>query len=233
MIKRSKLFMAGLIISFVMIPGCAKGQEPETEAVAESAVVSEAEEETDDFLTEETGDDQTDLENEVEERAVPVHIWGVVTGADGNSITVDNQSGVSSPGEIVLMINPSTYVLDGINGLPVSLDEVQEGSFQAYLGPAMTMSLPPQAAPYAVIVNIPEDAAAPVYAIAAGGVSEREGEQILVASDGMEYRISEGARIQPFLTKNIVRMEDVRDGSECLLWLDEDGAVERIVLLAQ
>lgn len=45
-------------------------------------------------------------------------------------------------------------------GLPVDVKDVQAGdSFEAYLGDAMTMSLPPQNTPDIVFVNVPEDIA--------------------------------------------------------------------------
>ncbi len=198
-------------------------QEPELEE-------SGSETEIEDF----TPNEDSDTEDSREEKMAPARIWGVVTETGTDSIIVDNQSDVSSPGEIVLMIDPnSTYVLDGANGFPVSLDEVQTGSFYAYLGPTMTMSLPPQSVPYAVIVNIPEDAAAPLYVIAADAVNEKENTQILTANDGAEYSLAEDARVQPFLTKNIVQMTDIQRGSECLLWMNAEGVVERIVLLSK
>ena len=46
----------------------------------------------------------------------------------------------------------TTFILD-TDGMPVDLEDVKEGKFEAYLGPAMTMSLPPQAFPYVVIVQ--------------------------------------------------------------------------------
>ncbi|MCD8122146.1 MAG: hypothetical protein LUE65_07915 [Clostridiales bacterium] len=242
------LLAAGIMLSMVVATGCTQAQGQTTETVADSSAAMESMETagpdeeveaeepgTGTVVAEEPAVETEEPEAEGrEERTAPVRIWGVVTETGEHVITVDNQSGVSSPGEIELMIDPDfTYVLDGANGLPVAMEEIQTGSFQAYLGPAMTMSLPPQTTPYAVIVNIPEDAAAPLYLIAAGAVAESDGMQVLTASDGTEYRIAEDARIQPFLTKNIVRMEDIREGSECLLWLDADGAASRIVLLAQ
>lgn len=77
-------------------------------------------------------------------------IYGVITdvSASEQTITVDNQSDVSSTGEMILTIDPSnTEIIDAQTGLPVELSEVQSGSFEAYLGDAMTMSLPPQCTP--------------------------------------------------------------------------------------
>lgn len=160
-----------------------------------------------------------------------VKIWGTITSADASSLTVDNQSGNSSQGEIILTIDPEQHtVIDAVTGFPVALEEVQPGSFEAYLGPAMTMSLPPQTAPLMVIVNIPEDTQAPQYAVAAEAPETADGMMTLRSTDGSTYQIPEDVEITPFLTKNIVRLEDISEGSRCLIWQDADGIAEKVVL---
>ncbi|MCD8222599.1 MAG: hypothetical protein LUD07_10560 [Clostridiales bacterium] len=240
--KNISLPAVGIMISLAIISGCSLSGRSvgEAEAAIEStaAVEPETSEPAGEDTTEKTegfvSNEDFDSEDHRDEKAAPVRIWGVITGIEEDSIIVDNQSDVSSLGEIVLMIDPdSTYLLDGRNGFPVSLDEVQTGSFYACLGPMMTMSLPPQTVPYAVIVNIPEDASAPLYVIADGPVAEKDNTKVLTTNDGTEYPIEEDARVQPFLTKNIVQMDDIRKGSECLLWMNTDGMVERIVLLSK
>ena len=75
----------------------------------------------------------------------PVRIYGTIQEVGENTITVDNQSGNSYEGEIILTIDPeSTLIVDGQTGLPLTLADIEGGSFEAYLGSIMTMSLPPQ-----------------------------------------------------------------------------------------
>ncbi len=165
---------------------------------------------------------------------VPVKVWGTVTSVDENSLTVDNQSEVSTPGEMIVHVDPEqTVVVDAVNGLPVELSDVELGSFVAYLGPAMTMSLPPQATARVVIVNIPEDAEAPEYIVAAGGIEGTDEEKILESNDGQQYVLADDVTVEPYLTRNIVTLDDIGEGSRCLLWMDPSGdAVARIVLFA-
>ena len=55
-------------------------------------------------------------------------------------------------------------ILDAVNGYPVLLDDLEDGStVYAYVGPAMTMSLPPQATAHLILANIPEDFGVPQY----------------------------------------------------------------------
>ena len=97
----------------------------------------------------------------------------------------------------------------------------------------MTMSLPPQTTPYMVIVNIPEDERAPQYVVADGKVEESGRTQTLAGSDGAEYSLAQDVDIQPYLTRNIVRLEDIGQGSRCRGWLDEAGEAQRIVLFGE
>ncbi|MCD8361790.1 MAG: hypothetical protein LUC98_02310 [Lachnospiraceae bacterium] len=185
-----------------------------------------------DHVTDGTETDEAETDEAETDLATPIRIWGVVTDTYDGVIVVDNQSDVSSTGEIELTISEETYVLDASTGLPVSLDEVETGSFEAYLGSEMTMSLPPQTTPYMVIVNIPEDSRTPQYAIAAK-VEEDDGGLSLTATDGRTYRIPDDARITPYLTKNIVTLEDIEVGTACLIWADDDDEAQTVMLFAE
>ena len=160
-------------------------------------------------------------------------VYGVITDVSGNEITVDNQSDVSSQGEMILMIDPDhTYLLDASTGLPVDVQDVQTGgSFEAYLGDAMTMSLPPQNTPDIVFVNLPEDIAMPVYVVAAEDSTEANGVWTLEATDGTVYEVTEDAQVVPYLTKNIVKMQDVQKGTACAIWYDDPNQVQKVMIL--
>lgn len=160
-----------------------------------------------------------------------IKIWGTITSIDDSGITVDNQSGNSSAGEIILTVDPSQKtVIDAVTGFPVALDEIETGSFEAYLGSAMTMSLPPQTNPYMVIVNIPEDTSAPQYITVSEQPVTEAGTMVIKATDGNSYQIPEDVEIIPFLTRNIVRLDDITEGSRCLIWQNEDGVAKKVVL---
>lgn len=61
-------------------------------------------------------DMEMDPEFGVDSEETSAAVFGVITDVGENEIIVDNQSGVSSEGEIILMIDPDhTYLLDGIN----------------------------------------------------------------------------------------------------------------------
>ena len=161
-----------------------------------------------------------------------VRIYGEIEEVSEEDIIVDNQSDVSSQGEMILTIDPeNTVLVDGESGLPLELSDVEKGSFVAYLGPAMTLSLPPQCTPEVVFTNVSEKEAAPYYAVIARKPVAKDGSLKVVAEDGQSYVIPDTAEIKPFRTRNVVRAEDIQKGSRCLIWQNEQKEVVRVVLL--
>lgn len=161
-----------------------------------------------------------------------VRIYGEIEEVSEEDIIVDNQSDMSSQGEMILTIDPeNTVLVDGESGLPLELSDVEKGSFVAYLGPAMTLSLPPQCTPEVVFTNVSEKEAAPYYAVIARKPVAKDGGLKVVAEDGESYVIPDTAEIKPFRTRNVVRAEDIQKGSWCLIWQNEQKEVVRVVLL--
>lgn len=161
-----------------------------------------------------------------------VRIYGEIEEVSEEDIIVDNQSDMSSQGEMILTIDPeNTVLVDGESGLPLELSDVEKGSFVAYLGPAMTLSLPPQCTPEVVFTNVSEKEAAPYYAVIARKPVAKDGGLKVVAEDGESYVIPDTAEIKPFRTRNVVRVEDIQKGSRCLIWQNEQKEVVRVVLL--
>ena len=224
--KRYLILTAGLMLSMGLMTGCgAKSAGAETVTEAESASVE-------DSVSEEETQEETS-EKAAESMMETVRVWGEITAVEDGRITVENQSSNGYQGEIVFNIDPeNTLVLGAEDGLPVVLEDVDLGSFEAYLGPVMTMSLPPQTTPEMVIVNIPEDFGAPLYVTAAGPVEETEDGRVLTVGDDTRYVLAEDMEILPYLTRNIVTVEDIDEDSRCLIWLNEENEVEKLVLFA-
>lgn len=235
--KRWMLLAMGLTLSLTLLAGCSQPAEAETIAPAQTAAGTQ--EETVKAAgpaggLEAAEPETPDSAEGAQDVSALTRIWGTVLSSEEGEMTVDNTSPASSSGEIVFHIDPEhTRVLDAVSGLPVSSEDVELGSFEAYLGPIMTMSLPPQTTPEMVIVNIPADFRAPRFVIA-DGAPEKDGDGwMLKGADGAEFPISEQTQFSPYLTRNIVTMQDIGKGSACLIWQDADGAAERIVIFAR
>ena len=85
---------------------------------------------------------------------------------------------------------------------------------------AMTMSIPAQSYAYAIVEMNETGMGNPIYAVVEE-VKESENGVVLVTDAGSkEITVSKEAEILPFLTRNIVRIEDVKAGSRVLLFYD-------------
>lgn len=180
---------------------------------------------------------------EAAEEPVPafVRVWGKVSPWDGEGIYLknDEDNGLS---EVVIHPGDAPAV-DASTGLPLDLETVKEGdTLYVWSTPVMALSMPPQMGALAIVGNVPEgqeapefcevaqhvwrfapeDQKNPVLNLAGGGVWHTQGEQ-LELTDKTVYT--------PWLTKQIVGMDDLVPGTRMLVWKDENGAAEKIQLL--
>lgn len=162
-----------------------------------------------------------------------LRIEGVVLEAGEDRILLDRQFPEGYHEDTVLHIDPErTLILDSVSGLPAEAGQIQKGdSLYVYVGPAMTMSLPPQMTAVLILTGTPQDAAAPSYIHAAGSLeADGQGGWILKGTDGTQIKVPADCPIQPYLTRQIVRLSDITAGRYCLVWTGADGQAERIVL---
>ncbi len=162
-------------------------------------------------------------------------IWGTVLSVENGQICIDNKSGVSVEGEIVLNISEEdSRVLDAENGFPVQLSDIQVGeTIYAYIGPAMTMSLPPQTFAEMVICKIPVDFKVPEYVDVESMEWSESGDWTLTSSAGTSYQIPANTPITPYLTRQLVTLADVTNGRRLLVWSDGENQVQKLVLFAE
>lgn len=159
--------------------------------------------------------------------------WGPVMEKRDGGFSIDSKVPEGYQGEIVIHIDPdNTLILDSVTGLPV--DESQIAANQTvyvYTSPAMTLSLPPQTTAELVLVNIPQDKGAPLYVNASGALeADGAGGYVLKTNGGEEIKVPANCPIIPYLTRQMVYLENIEKGSKCLVWLDASGQAERIVL---
>ena len=161
-------------------------------------------------------------------------IWGSIISVDNGSIDLECPSGNVFEGEMIVNISGDTLILDGENGYPLEAKELQAGEIvYAYIGPAMTMSLPPQTSGEVIIGKIPADMKAPEYITAKSMTANADGSWSLVSTAGTEYAVAADCRIMPYLTRQIVSLEDVGQGSNLLVWSDDQNQAQKLVLFAR
>ncbi len=165
------------------------------------------------------------------ETVAPVRVWGTVKKLENGALELKNSDEKDAYNHIILHLRETTPCVDAVLGVPVSMAEVKDGdTVCAWVGPAMTMSLPPQSAALAVVVNLPADYAAPQYYRVIGEGSSDGKAMSLPVAGGETLAVPLSAEVKPYRTNNYVTVEDLVPGSQFLAW-QEDGAVRRIVLL--
>lgn len=173
----------------------------------------------------------------------PVRVWGTVTRLENGSLFLKNSDENDPNREIIVHVGDAP-VVDAVSGLPLAASGIKDGdTVYAWVGPAMTMSLPPQASATVVVANIPADFAVPEYYEITGGdntatiaiypAPPRTAVNLPYAGGGrMDHlRIPVTAQISPWLTKQIVTVDDLVPGTRILVWRGADGEISRVQML--
>lgn len=178
---------------------------------------------------------------EPEEIPAFVRVWGKVSPWDGEGIYLknDEDNGLS---EVVIHPGDAPAV-DAATGLPLDLKTVKEGdTLYVWSTPVMALSMPPQMGALVIVGNVPEGAAVPEFCEIAQHVwrfaPEDQRNPVFQLTGGGEAH-SRGGQLEvtdktvyiPWLTKQIVGIDDLVPGTRVLVWKDENGAAEKIQLL--
>lgn len=173
----------------------------------------------------------------------PVRVWGTVTRLENGSLFLKNSDENDPNREIVVHLGDAP-VVDAVSGLPLEASSIEDGdTVYAWVGPAMTLSLPPQASATVVVANIPADFAVPEYYEITGGdhtaviamypAPPRTAVNLPYAGGGKAdlLCIPVTAQISPWLTKQIVTVDDLVPGTRILAWRGADGEISRVQML--
>ena len=200
----------------------------ETKASQEASVTSETEEKSSEAAAEDSEGSQEGVAAALE----PVKMWGQVISVEEGSFSFERQFAEGGSEEVIVHIDPNQTLILDVDGYPAGQDSIKKGEMiYVYAGPAMALSLPPQTTAVMAFTGIRQDAKVPEYATAAAPLAEDgQGGFLFTSLDGREFKVPAGCTIIPYLTRQMVRLEDIREGSRCLLWSGADGIVEKIVL---
>ena len=172
-------------------------------------------------------------------RPGPVQVWGTLTWLDDGGLYVENSSGDETLDKVILH-GESIICLDAVTGDPMDIQDLEDGdTIYAWVGPAMTLSMPPHATAILILGNIPADYAVPQFyeivsvtpqAMAAIYPTPALTWTEVTATDGTTLKITDEAALTPYLTKNIVRLEDLIPGTRILVWSDSQGQPEKVLV---
>ena len=237
--KRNVIITAGLIMAFgagtALVSFGGANQIIRVEdgtrqvAAAESGQAAESTEAAEDTAA--AGN--TAAEESLQPQLQPMRMWGTITETGEDQFSINSQTTNGYQGDVVIHIDPEqTLILDCVTGMPAGQDQIVNGNaVTVYAGPVMTMSLPPQMTASVVFVNIPADGSIPLYATVASDLEDNgQGGYTLTTVDGHTITVPADCSITPYLTRQMVTLQDLTQGRKCLIWLDADGAAERIIL---
>lgn len=175
------------------------------------------------------------------ESLAPVRAWGKVTKLESGSLLLQTDDETALHKEIVVHLPEGGPCVDAVTGLPMDMSKVKDGdTLYAWVGNAMTMSLPPQTSALIVVGNIPADYKVPEFYKVIGidrtvmpaiyPAPERTEVNLPVAG-GETLTIPVSAQFTPWLTRQMVTVDNLVPGSQILVWKDKDGKVEKVLLL--
>ena len=176
------------------------------------------------------------IESAEEQAEDSVCLFGPATQMEDGRLSIDSQADQGYQGEVILNVSQeSTYVLDAVSGLPIELSDIKDrDTIYAYIGPAMTMSLPPMTNATMIFANVPADFKVPDYVTVKSVVTDAASSQsVLTAMDGTEYTLADDCGIVPYLTRNIVTLDDLTQGRKAVVWSDGENTATRIMVFAE
>lgn len=183
---------------------------------------------------EESAEPQDEEDDALAGESASIRVWGPILRLEDGNLVIDNRSDVSFRGEMVITVDPEyTRILDGENGYPVEVSELTEGeAVFVYIGPAAAMSEPPIVNATLILCKIPSDLRIPDYVQVTAIEEQPDGSYLLSGNNGIQYLVPMDCEILPYLTRNIVTLQDIQTGSSCLIWSDEKRTAQKIVLFA-
>lgn len=162
----------------------------------------------------------------------PVPFDGVVQKVEENRFMMERSFGEGTE-EVIVNVSEDTRILDAVNGFPKSLESLREGGkIRVYVGPAMTMSLPPITNAQLVLTDIPEDFNVPFYETVSTLTKNQDGTHTVLTAAGNTYHVDGSTVLLPYLTRNMVYADNLQPEVNFLVWTSaEDGqAAEKIVI---
>lgn len=148
-----------------------------------------------------------------------IRVYGTASTIGDHRITLENSNENDPYQNIVVNVSEDTLILDAVSGLPLSFDDIRENEIlYAYVGPVMTMSLPPIANAELILASIPADFGVPDYVEVDKVVKNEDGSVVLNTNRDISYTVTEDTELFPYLTKNIVFVDNIRPGSKLLVW---------------
>lgn len=148
-----------------------------------------------------------------------VRVWGTVKELSEKSVYIENSSEGAPYQKIVVKISEDTAIVDAVTGTAKTFADLKEGeTLYAYVSPAMTRSIPPQAIAELIICNIPSDLGVPTYAQVEHVTVREDGKVDLLVSGAMILHLDADTELLSYGSKTAPTLADIKPGAMVLSW---------------
>lgn len=143
--------------------------------------------------------------------------------------------------ELILHFSDETLLMDTQTGYPVGEEELQKGDkVFVYYDNMIMESEPPQSVAQAVLTNLDEQHSPAHLLTVESLVRSEDGTVRVLASDGtVALTLEPDVEIRPFMSRNIVTLEDIHIGTRLFAWYDRityslpgQAIADRVVVLS-
>lgn len=145
---------------------------------------------------------------------------GIVSNVDvGGTVVVQT----TQSGDVACNTSEDTVFVNAVTGREASLSDVRVGTYVSVtLSPAMTRSVPPQAACYAMILDIPQDGLGSASYLQVSSVSQQPDGSIQVTNQNEDTIVTIPADIpiERLGSDETVAKDDIVKGSRLVVWYD-------------
>lgn len=156
-----------------------------------------------------------------ENQMYSVRVYGAATAIGENQLTIKNSNEQDPYNEIVLNVTENTRIINAVTGEMQSFKDIRENEMlYAYAGPVMTRSMPPIANAELILCAIPADFGVPNYVEIESVAKNEDGSVTLETNRDVLLHVNKDTAISPYLTKNVVTMDDLVPGATLLAWYD-------------
>lgn len=146
-----------------------------------------------------------------------------------------------SDARIQFNISEATCIIDSATGTAIDLSSIKAGDvLSAEYSSVMTRSIPAQTSATVIAANVEKGGL--VNFIEASSVSKNEDGDTVVTdkASGLILTIAKNASVTPYKTRNIVRLDDIAEGTRFIAWYDMEtmsipaqSATNKIVILPE
>lgn len=133
-------------------------------------------------------------------------------------------------GDYAMKLSEETVWIDSAERIVSDRATLAEGErLYVFHSAIATFSMPPQSAAFAIVRNVPQDAGCAQY-MKVNSVEKKADSLHITANNGtVSFKTDSNTTFSPYLTRNIVTGDDIRENSRIMVWFANSGTEEDLL----